>query len=95
LRDHLNPGGIGLLFTPNLDSVGITVLRELSSLVMPAEHLFYFTPTSLRRMIEETPLDILDFKAKGMGIPDLYSYFRDVAHIQPVADFLAERGSIL
>jgi len=46
-------------------------------------------------MIEETPLDILDFKTKGMDIPDLYSYFRDVAHIQPVADFLAERGSIL
>jgi 2-polyprenyl-3-methyl-5-hydroxy-6-metoxy-1,4-benzoquinol methylase len=95
LREHLNPGGIGLLFTPNLDSVGITILREFSSLIMPAEHLFYFTPTSLRRMIEETPLDILDFQTKGTDIPDLYSYFRDDAHVQPVADFLAERGSIL
>ena len=95
LREHLNPGGIGLIFTPNLDSVGITILQEFSSLIMPAEHLFYFTPTSLRRMIEETPLDIADFQTKGMDIPDLYSYFRDIALSQPVADFLAERGSIL
>ena len=95
LREHLNPGGIGVIFTPNLDSVGITILREFSSLIMPAEHLFYFTPTSLRRMIEETPLDIADFQTKGMDIPDIYSYFRDVANSQPVADFLAERGSIL
>ena len=95
IRDHLNPGGIALLFTPNLDSVGITLLRELSSLIMPAEHLFYFTPASLRRLIEETPLDILDCQTKGMDIPDLYSYFRDVKRIQPVADFLAEKGSLL
>jgi 2-polyprenyl-3-methyl-5-hydroxy-6-metoxy-1,4-benzoquinol methylase len=95
LRDHLNPGGVGLIFTPNLDSVGITILGECSSLIMPAEHLFCFTPASLRRMIEETPLDVVDFQTKGMDIPDLYSYFRDVAVSQPVADFLAERGSIL
>jgi 2-polyprenyl-3-methyl-5-hydroxy-6-metoxy-1,4-benzoquinol methylase len=95
LREHLKPGGIGVIFTPNLDSVGITLLRELSSLIMPAEHLFYFTPRSLRRMIEETPLDIVDFQTKGMDIPDLYSYFRDVAGNQSVADFLLERGSIL
>lgn len=95
LRNHLNPGGIGLLFTPNLDSVGISILQELSSLIMPAEHLFYFTPASLRRMIEETPLDVVEFHTKGMDIPDLYSYFRDVEQSQPVSDFLAERGSML
>lgn len=95
LRDHLNPGGIGVIFTPNLDSVGIGILRERSSLIMPAEHLFYFTPASLRRIIEETPLEVVEFQTKGMDIPDLYSYFRDDAHSQPVADFLAERGSIL
>jgi 2-polyprenyl-3-methyl-5-hydroxy-6-metoxy-1,4-benzoquinol methylase len=95
VRDHLNPGGIGLLFSPNLDSVGMALLRESSSLVMPAEHLFYFTPSSLRRMIEDTPMDIIDFETKGMDIPDLYSYFRDIATVQPVADFLADRSSIL
>ena len=69
LREHLNPGGIGLIFSPNLDSVGITILQDHSSLVMPAEHLFYFTPRSLRQMIEQTPLDVIDFQTKGMDIP--------------------------
>jgi hypothetical protein len=61
---------------------------------MPAEHVFYFTPRSLRRMIEQTPLEILDFQAKGMDIPDMYSYFPDNENIRPVADFLAEHSSI-
>ncbi len=95
IRSHLNPEGIALLFTPNFDSVGIALLREQSSLVMPAEHLFYFTPASLRRLIEETPLEILEFETKGMDIPDLYSYCRDLEGSQEVADFLAERGPIL
>jgi 2-polyprenyl-3-methyl-5-hydroxy-6-metoxy-1,4-benzoquinol methylase len=94
VSDHLNPGGIALLFTPNFDSVGIAILQEVSSLVMPAEHLFYFNPTSLRTIIEDTPLQVLDFSTKGMDIPDLYSYFRDVARIQPVADFLKKYGSL-
>jgi 2-polyprenyl-3-methyl-5-hydroxy-6-metoxy-1,4-benzoquinol methylase len=29
ISDHLNPGGIGLLFTPNLDSVGIALCESL------------------------------------------------------------------
>jgi 2-polyprenyl-3-methyl-5-hydroxy-6-metoxy-1,4-benzoquinol methylase len=95
IRHHLNPGGIALLFTPNLDSVGITFLREKSSLIMPAEHLFYFTPASLRRLIEETPLEILEFQTKGMDIADAYAYYRDIEGNRPVAEFLAERGPIL
>lgn len=95
VREHLNPGGIALLFTPNLDSIGFNLLGELSSLVMPAEHLFYFTPASLRRLIEETPLNVLDCQTKGMDIPDLFSYFRDVRKSQEVADFLAEQGPLL
>jgi 2-polyprenyl-3-methyl-5-hydroxy-6-metoxy-1,4-benzoquinol methylase len=73
IRAHLNPGGVALLFTPNFDSLGIALLREQSSLIMPAEHLFYFTPVSLRRLIEGTPLDILEFQTKGMDIADVYS----------------------
>ncbi len=95
VRSHLNPGGIALVFTPNLDSVGLAILGAHSSLIMPAEHLFYFTPGSLRRLIEETPLNVLGFSTKGMDIADLYSYHRDVSRIGTVADFLRERGSLL
>lgn len=95
IRSHLNPGGIALLFTPNLDSVGLAMLGAQSSIIMPAEHLYYFTPRSLTRLIEETQLRVLSFSTKGMDIADVYSYHRDVTGAVPVADFLRERGSLL
>jgi 2-polyprenyl-3-methyl-5-hydroxy-6-metoxy-1,4-benzoquinol methylase len=95
VREHLRHGGIALLFTPNLDSVGLSILRERSSLVMPAEHLFYFTPKSLRRLIEQTPLEVVEFQTKGMDIPDVMSHFRDDKQLQPVADFLVEQCNVL
>jgi 2-polyprenyl-3-methyl-5-hydroxy-6-metoxy-1,4-benzoquinol methylase len=95
VRAHLSPGGIALLFTPNLDSLGLAILGAQSSLVMPAEHLFYFTPHSLRRLIEETGLNVVGFSTKGMDIADMFSFYRDVGKIGPVADFLRERGSML
>lgn len=95
VRSHLRPGGIALLFCPNLDSVGFSILRERSSLVMPAEHLFYFTPKSLRHLIEQTPLEVVEFQTKGMDIPDVMSHFRDDRQLQPVADFLLEQCNVL
>lgn len=87
---HLEPGGIAIFFTPNLDSFGFQHLKEHSSLVMPVEHLFYFTPRSLRRIIEETGLKVVYFATKGMDIPDIYSYYRDKMKQTQVANFLKE-----
>jgi 2-polyprenyl-3-methyl-5-hydroxy-6-metoxy-1,4-benzoquinol methylase len=95
VREHLFPGGIALIFCPNLDSVGMKILRERSSLVMPAEHLFYFTPRSLRRLIEETPLAVAEFQTKGMDIPDVMSHYRDDEHSKEVSDFLSEHCQTL
>lgn len=95
VADHLNPGGISLLFTPNFDSLGFKKLRERSSLVMPAEHLFYFTKSSLGMLIEEANLKILEFSTKGMDIPDLFSYYNDETDQTQVAEFLKANCSML
>lgn len=95
VRAHLHPGGIALIFCPNLDSVGISILKERSSLVMPAEHLFYFTPNSLRRIIEESALEIAAFQTKGMDIPDIMSHMRDDREMERGALFLSEQCHIL
>jgi len=92
---RLNAGGICLIFTPNLESLAFWKLKELSSLVMPAEHLFYFTEKSLRMMVEKTELKIIDFTTKGMDIPDIYSYYRDTEGNKQVAEFLKEHCSEL
>jgi 2-polyprenyl-3-methyl-5-hydroxy-6-metoxy-1,4-benzoquinol methylase len=95
IRGHLRPGGIALIFCPNLDSVGLSILKDRSSLVMPAEHLFYFTPRSLRRLIEETPLEVIEFQTKGMDIADVMSHFRDDRQSPEVAEFLSEQCRLL
>lgn len=95
VREHLNPGGIALIFCPNLDSVGMRILQERSSLVMPAEHLFYFTPKSLRRLIEQTPLEVVEFMTKGMDIPDMMSHYRDDKESKEISGFLSEHCQTL
>ena len=92
---HLRPGGIALIFCPNLDSVGMKILGPRSSLVMPAEHLFYFTPKSLQSLIEQTPLKVVEWMTKGMDIPDVMSHYRDDKGSKEIADFLAEHGQLL
>ncbi len=87
---HLNPEGIALMFTPNLDSFAFRTLKEKSSLVMPVEHLYYFTEKSLRRIIEEAGLDVIYFATRGMDIPDIYSYYRDETDQEQVAGFLRQ-----
>lgn len=95
VREHLVPGGIALIFIPNLDSVGLKILGERSSLVMPAEHLFYFTPKSLRGMIENVPLEVVEFQTKGTDIPDIFSHFRDDKQEEAVARFLSDKCDLL
>jgi hypothetical protein len=46
-------------------------------------------------LLSETSLEVLEFSTKGIDIGDSYSYFRDVAQIGAVAEFLRERGSML
>lgn len=95
VRDHLNPGGIALIFCPNLDSVGLSILKDRSSLVMPAEHLFYFTPKSLRGLIEKSQLEVVEFQTKGMDIPDIMSHVRDDQQLPKTAAFLREHCDVL
>lgn len=95
VREHLRPGGIALIFCPNLDSVGLSILKERSSLVMPSEHLFYFTPKSLRGLIERNALEVVEFQTKGMDIADVMSHFRDDRKLRSVSDFLSEHCTTL
>lgn len=86
----LKPGGIALFFVPNLDSLGFKVLKGNSSLCMPVEHLFYFTETALRPVLDHMGFQTVYFATKGMDVPDLYSYYRDILGRRDVAQFLGE-----
>lgn len=70
----LQTGGIILVFTPNLDSHGITEMREFSSLVTPPSHLHYFTPKSVQILSEKEDMDLVMCETRGMDVADLAAY---------------------
>lgn len=50
----LRPGGLLVLTTPNFRSLSRAILGQQWAVISPAEHLYYFTSASLRRLLQET-----------------------------------------
>jgi 2-polyprenyl-3-methyl-5-hydroxy-6-metoxy-1,4-benzoquinol methylase len=94
VRRMLKPGGIVLIFVPNLHSVGFSVLEAESALVSPAEHLLYFTRRSMEAIAVKAQLQVLDIKTRGMDIPDIVAYYRDVKKDMAVTGFLSKFADI-
>jgi 2-polyprenyl-3-methyl-5-hydroxy-6-metoxy-1,4-benzoquinol methylase len=69
----LKQKGICLLFTPNVDSVGISILKEKSSLICPPDHLYYFNEKTIIQYAEKVDLTIIKVWTKGIDIGDIYS----------------------
>ena len=95
IKNHLSTNGIAIIFTPNLESLAFWKLKEQSSLVMPVEHLFYYTGKSLRMIFDQVGLAVIEFQTKGMDIPDLYSFYSEVMENNHIAEFLKENCSVL
>ena len=90
----LVPGGIALLFVPNLDSIGFSILEEESALVSPAEHLLYFSDDSLRFLADKVGLKTLHSETRGMDVFDLLAYYRDKAQNVDIVDFLSSHADM-
>ncbi|MEC1305750.1 MULTISPECIES: class I SAM-dependent methyltransferase [Lysinibacillus] len=71
----LNDSGIILIFTPHFDSVAIQTMKDKSNLIMPAEHLSYFTKNTLNFIAEKTNMKVEYFATKGIDIGDLKSFY--------------------
>jgi 2-polyprenyl-3-methyl-5-hydroxy-6-metoxy-1,4-benzoquinol methylase len=91
----LKPAGIAIVFAPNLKSFGFSVLQEHSALVAPAEHLLYFTKTAMKELAKRSGLEIMDYQTKGMDIPDIIAYYRDVLNKIEVTEFLSENLDLM
>ncbi|WP_100332361.1 class I SAM-dependent methyltransferase [Bacillus xiapuensis] len=74
-KSLLNKDGILVIFTPHYDSVAIQVMKSESNLIMPAEHLSYFTEQSIYRLAELTGMEVSYFATKGIDLGDLKSYY--------------------
>ena len=96
MHHFLNPGGIGVIFTPNLDSFAIQhYLKEQSSAVIPVHHPFIFHKHSLQKLVEGAGFEVVHFSTKGSDIIDAYAHNQVILKQQQVAEFLKENCNAL
>jgi 2-polyprenyl-3-methyl-5-hydroxy-6-metoxy-1,4-benzoquinol methylase len=75
VKKRLKHGGIAVVFTPNFDSFALNIMKEMSNLVSPVEHLVYFTKDSILKLAEIVGLEIIHYETKGNDIIDLKSFY--------------------
>jgi 2-polyprenyl-3-methyl-5-hydroxy-6-metoxy-1,4-benzoquinol methylase len=93
-RRLLNDGGYVLMFTPNFESVAVSVQRENASMVYPGLHLHHFTRASIERAGMLAGLRKHSYCTKGIDIGDIYSYFGYKGSPE-AAEFLKGNGDML
>ena len=74
-KNLLNKGGIIVVFTPNFDSLSVHVMKEYSNLVVPAEHLTYFTQKSVEFLAQKVNSKLIYYQTCGIDLGDLKSYY--------------------
>ena len=87
IRNRLNPGGISLIFTPNVDSIGFEVLKEKNSLLCPPAHLYYFNKESMEKYSRKLGLEVINIWTMGIDVGDIYAKELSLGHTE-VAKFL-------
>lgn len=93
-KKRLKPGGIAVVFTPNFDSLAISTMREVSTLVTPVEHLYYFTKNSIEVLAKRVGLSVCFFETKGTDILDMKAFY-EYHNRDKEANLLVEIGDNL
>jgi SAM-dependent methyltransferase len=71
LARAVRPGGLVYLTTPNFDSLSRRLLRERWRVICYPEHLTYFTPGTLRRMLQGVGLRCVEVRTSGLSVSDI------------------------
>jgi len=74
VNQSLRIGGALIITTPNFDSLTRRVLNERWRAIN-SEHLFYFTPSSLKRMLETCGFRQVAVRVKNISLPELFTLF--------------------
>ncbi|MFZ2500426.1 MAG: class I SAM-dependent methyltransferase [Minisyncoccia bacterium] len=95
----LAPGGVLLMTTPGLSSLYARFLGKRWHLIVPPEHLHYFTRRSMRLLLKKAGLEVLDISGPSKSFTLSY-IFQTLARWQgplvwgKVAQFLKNRPMI-
>lgn len=69
----MSPGGILGLSTPNFASLTRLLVGKEWWVIGPTEHIYYFTPVTLRKILEQTGFQVLEIAACNLSL----GYIRD------------------
>jgi SAM-dependent methyltransferase len=78
IRDLLKPGGALFVIVPNVESLACRVLHERAATFDGRNHLVYFSPATLTRMLAAEGFDVVETHTR-------------VASLDPVLEWLAYR----
>lgn len=73
IRDSLRKKGALVITTPNFSSITSRLCGKNWSLVHK-EHLFYYTPDSLKKMLLKEGFQVVSIKTKGITLPEISAY---------------------
>ena len=71
----LNTGGIIYITTPNFSSIERIMMRSNWGMIKPPEHLSYFTPKTLNKVLGEGGFRKLSLKTENISIFRVIEYF--------------------
>jgi 2-polyprenyl-3-methyl-5-hydroxy-6-metoxy-1,4-benzoquinol methylase len=74
----LQSDGILVIFTPNFDSLAISIMREDSNLISPAEHLTYFNEKAVLTLAQKVQLELAYYSTNGIDLGDLKSFYESL-----------------
>lgn len=69
LASHLNPGGALVLTTGDFHSVAARVMGARWRLLTPPQHLWFFTPTSIRELAEKNGFELSHLSHPAKLVP--------------------------
>lgn len=78
MKTLVKKNGVICISTPNIDSWLSNVLREKFNYLIPPEHLFYYSPTTLKMLLEKTGFRIIRTTTYGypMDFGGIYRFLR-------------------
>jgi 2-polyprenyl-3-methyl-5-hydroxy-6-metoxy-1,4-benzoquinol methylase len=72
----LRKGGLVAISTPNFNGFTSKIAKEKWLVINPPEHLFYFTPHTLKKMLEKTGFIIIEIKTYDWDVYNIYKSLR-------------------
>lgn len=70
----LAPGGVILTFCPNIDSLVCRVLHEKTSCIDGRNHCGYFSPKTIRYLLERCGLEVIEIKSFQSELDTVLNY---------------------